>query len=1133
MENQSAREAEALQSFISDGTPEAVHARYAVLKRTAERADFGELDHNIVVIDTETTGFSFNHDELTQIAAARMERGEITDWFITFVNPGKPIPEDVAHLTDIHDEDVADAPSPSDALAQLADFVGDAKLVAHNAEFDRTFTTKHPTGYPLLQNTWIDSLDLARIALPRLKSHRLLDLVRAFDAPLSTHRADADVAATCMVFRILLAAVQAMPPALVQEIARMAPPDQWPTQVVFDYFATQYAQEAGEKQDEGKPEEQTEVQTEGHPEGQNSKQVEEQNSKQGEGLAHVNAQLDKTSGKNVSRETFRGGFSLRALRRDRLGKQEVRTKIDADDIAGDPNRELRFPTAEEITDAFSATGLVGALYNNFEPRNEQLEMAEAVRAAFASSDNLMVEAGTGVGKSMAYLVPAALTAQANNIAVGVATKTNTLLDQLVYHELPALAEVLTQAQIKAQSGAAGGSQETDSAEATEINAAYRTEIVGANTRNPIGSTEEEIGNPAQITGKNVVNSSDATETNTINPAKSNNDQNGNIIPRKLTFAPLKGFSHYPCLRRVDHAVSDGAQMKLVAGKEISQAPALAALLSFIEQTEYDDMDSLKIDYRSLPRRSITTTSADCLRRKCPYFGTSCFVHGSRRRAEAADIVVTNHSLLFCDLVADGGLLPPIRYWVVDEAHGAETEARRAFSLTLAAEDIMRLVNRVSADEASRNVFIRAERRVVAPDTGEGSTLFYALTSKARAAGKTYADAARLFTAHMKDLLFFDTNKRGKGYETVELWINDDIRASDTFARVAAFGKSMADAAEKLVTACQELVGYLEDLDGAAEVQREIASIAIELKDQLRAVEIILSQAPDIYAYSATMSRKNDRIAEKLDALLLNVGGAMNETLYARTHSVVFASATLAVDDRFDAFEGALGLNASEHSRCQACRLDSSYDFDNQMTVYVLDDMPEPSNLQYLPMLQKVLIGAHQAQQGSMLTLFTNRREMEKCFEVVQPALKEDDLRLVCQKWGVSVKGLRDDFLADEHLSLFALKSFWEGFDAPGATLKGVIIPKLPFAKPTDPLSCERAARDDQAWRRYVLPQAVLETKQAAGRLIRKADDSGVLILTDRRLLTKGYGKAFLNSLPSKTIKVVSSSTLIEELSRGL
>ena len=218
----------------------------------------------------------------------------------------------------------------------------------------------------------------------------------------------------------------------------------------------------------------------------------------------------------------------------------------------------------------------------------------------------MVEAGTGVGKSMAYLVPSALTARKNGITVGVATKTNALLDQLVYHELPALSRSLAEADPDAPS---------------------------------------------------------------------------------LTYAPLKGFAHYPCLRKIDRLVGDGDHVRVVAGKEQSQSPALAALLSFIEQTEYDDMDSLKIDYRVLPRRMVTTTSHDCLRRKCPYFGVSCFVHGARRRAEAADVVVTNHSLLFCDLVADGGLLPPIRYWTVDEA-----QARRP---RLAARSPLRFRPRIS------------------------------------------------------------------------------------------------------------------------------------------------------------------------------------------------------------------------------------------------------------------------------------------------------------------------------------------------------------------------------------------------------------------------------------------------------
>lgn len=1051
MKKETALQIDTIQNHIVEGTPRDVCARYAGLAEAARNADYGELDRDVVVLDTETTGFSVNHDELTQIAAARMRNGEILEWFVTFVNPGKPIPEDVARLTDIHDEDVADAPTPAQALADLVEFVGDSDIVAHNAEFDRNFTTKNMYGTPLEENTWIDSLDLARIALPRLKSHRLIDLVRAFDAPISTHRADADVEALCAVYRILLAAVDAMPRPLVGEIASMASPEEWPTVKVFAHFAAADS---------------SACESDGHdaaaPEGREA----------GDG------QLD--TGKKTP-------FSLRAMRQARVRSIERKPKADADAIASDPAKRIEFPPVAEVVEAFSADGLVGSLYPDFETRKEQIIMAEAVRQAFATSTNLAVEAGTGVGKSMAYLLPAALTAKKNNIAIGVATKTNALLDQLMYKELPLLNEALKNRAAERDRNGSGdpalpaerasgrGCSDNDAASAGEPHS---------------GSDELELG---------------------------------------IDYAALKGFSHYPCLRQINRIVTTGPKSRSVAGKDVSQAPPLAGLLSFIEQSEYDDIDGLKIDYRALPRYTITTTSTDCLRRKCPFFGAMCFVHGARRRAESADIVVTNHSLLFCDLVADGGLLPPIRYWVVDEAHGAEAEARKAFSINLAADEIMRTAARVAADDVARNVFIRTERRLgEAPD---GSTLLFALTAKARAAGKEFEQAAGEFTAHMKDLLYFDPSSRSKGYEFVELWINDQIRNSDTFATLCSYGRIFSDKAEKLVKACQDIVAYLEDLDSAAELQREIASTAIALKEMINAAETILVSAPPTYAYAASLSKKSDRVAETLQALLIDVGDKMNETLYANTHSVVFASATMTVDGKFSAFEQALGLNRTEFSETSMRELPSSYDFDEQMTVYVVEDMPEPNAPGYLEALQDLLIGIHRAQQGSMLTLFTNRKEMERCFDVVYPALKADDLRLVCQKWGVSVKGLRDDFLVDEHLSLFALKSFWEGFDAPGATLKGVVIPKLPFSKPTDPLSCERADRDSHAWSHYVLPAAVLEIKQAAGRLIRKSTDSGSLVLADKRLITKGYGKAFLNSLPSKTIKVCTAAEVIECIAR--
>ena len=226
-----------IRASVTDGTPDDVIERYESLRAVAERVDFGDLDHDVVVVDTETTGFSFNHDELIQIAAARMKGAEIVDWYVTVVNPGHAIPDDIVHLTGIADEDVAEAPTPQEALTRLVEFVGDSYVVAHNVGFDKTFTTRHPEGYSLLENVWIDSLDLSRIAIPRMKSHRLIDLVHAFGAPVSTHRADEDVAATCVVYRLLLAAVYSMPRDLVAEIAGMATPEEWSTVAVFQQIA--------------------------------------------------------------------------------------------------------------------------------------------------------------------------------------------------------------------------------------------------------------------------------------------------------------------------------------------------------------------------------------------------------------------------------------------------------------------------------------------------------------------------------------------------------------------------------------------------------------------------------------------------------------------------------------------------------------------------------------------------------------------------------------------------------------------------------------------------------------------------------------------------------------------------------
>ena len=1008
---------QALKTYISEGTPERVALRYAQLKEKAQKSSFGPFDNNLVVVDTEATGLSHSKDELIQIAAARVENGEISDWFVTFVNPGKPIPEEITHLTHIEDAHVKDAPGPDEALALLVDFVGDAIVVAHNVDFDKTFVTAHPNGYPLLENIWVDSLDLARITLPRLTSHRLIDLVRAFDAPISTHRADADVEATCAVLRILLAAVEAMPEKLVSAIASMASVKEWGTSAVFKYFA------------QGKPQDES---------------------------AFVDEMLQELCGFSFAPATNEEpAYKTLLLRELRYRAPLVEhKKCDAAAIAQDENASFEIPDTQKIKEAFTQDGLIGGLYAGFEAREPQVQMACAVADAYRKSENLVVEAGTGVGKSMAYLLPSALLAKTNNISVGIATKTNALLDQLVYHELPALSNAL------------GG----------------------------------------------------------------------------LRYAPLKGCSHYPCLRKIQSILHAGAFMKSVqttkgasskgpgANNEQCCAAALSSLLSYIEQSDYDDMDALKIDYRLLPRWSISSTSQECMKKKCPFYGSKCFVHGARANAENADIIVTNHSLLFCNAAADGSLLPPVRYWVVDEAHGAEAEARRAFSKQLSSEEINALATRVSSEDSTKNVFDKLWRHFVSRETKTDDNLIASLCGKAQLEGNVFSLAGQAYTKKVKELLFFDTES-SKGYEFVDIWINEIVRNGQIFQDLAQKAKDMATAAEKLIAACRDLSNAADEYTSIESDQREVAVTALLLKDIYDAAETIFINPSEAYAYSATLSHKKDRLNDVISALPFNVGSILEENFYELTHSVIYSSATLAVGNTyteydFKAFEEALGINESEASTAQSLRLDSSYDFEQNMTIFVPSDMPEPNNKNYLPQLSEFLVDLHMAQHGSILTLFTNRREMEACYDEVHPKLKEQDLQLLCQKKNSSIKALRDEFVNDEALSLFALKSFWEGFDAPGATLRGVVISKLPFAKPSDPLSMERASRSQDAWMRYVLPAAVIDTKQAAGRLIRAEADKGILVLADHRLLSKSYGKTFLNSMPSSNIKIMTCEEII-------
>ena len=712
-------------------------------------------------------------------------------------------------------------------------------------------------------------------------------------------------------------------------------------------------------------------------------------------------------------------FLLKAIRSslvsDAAGRGAARVKeVEARSLA---------PDADEVRMAFSKGGLLSDMYESFEERSDQIEMALEVTSALAEGTHRAIEAGTGVGKSMAYLLPEVRYAQENGVTAGIATKTNALTDQLVSHELPAL---------------------------------------------------------------------------------------DSVLPQGVSFTSLKGYEHYLCLHRLDYA----STVELPSADEGSRShsatqsdmlTSLAVSYAFACQAVEGDIDALGIRWRSVPRSMLTTTPAECLRNKCPYFPAECFVHGARRRASESDIVVTNHALLLRDIDMEGRILPTIRHWVVDEAHGFEDEARRQWA-------------REFSGDAAREGFVRlggtktgAIHAIMSRLTShEASTLPLRLLTKTSAAA---ARASVSVSALVEALHALGEHMGKSGYGSIQLWIDDELRATkvwETFLAAASAAEAQLDELVKDVHETAEALSG-QDASLAADLT-EAGSFAEELLVTLR---LVISGEDENYFYFAELSRKRREMGgEKLVAQRLDIGSELGKRWLPEMESVVFTSATMAVGESFEHFDHAVGLDVEDAGAHRDILLRSSFDFEHNMSVVIAQDMPQPGDTRYLPALEELLFEVHRAMGGSTLTLFTNRRDMEKVYQGLKPRLAQAGIHLLCQERGSSPRRLRERFLADKSCSLLALRSFWEGFDAVGDTLRCVVIPKLPFANPQDPLVRERELREDRSWWKHSLPEAIIAVKQAAGRLIRSSDDAGVLVLADSRLVTKRYGAQFVRSLPN-------------------
>jgi ATP-dependent DNA helicase DinG len=534
---------------------------------------------------------------------------------------------------------------------------------------------------------------------------------------------------------------------------------------------------------------------------------------------------------------------------------------------------------------------------------------------------------------------------------------------------------------------------------------------------------------------------------------------------------------------------------------------------------------VNLHWRRDLRGAVQSSQADCTRKRCRYFPNLCYLHGVRRRAASSHIIVTNHALLFRDVIALGGILPPIRHWIVDEAHSAESEARK--QLTLGASQLELSVV-LGGLHARRGGLLESVRKQLTGDAHAGALL--GLIAQMEEGVQRSSTLAQSLFEFVKDLAPLAGDSE---YDGAELWVTEQVRESGPWGVVASTGRSLVRRLEELISEGRELMTRLEEYGPDMSDQRaDLAGLLSRLAEQHMGLVATIDGEDDTLVYSASLDRRPGVSAEKLVAERLDVGEVLADDLYPRAQSVVFTSATIATGESFEHFAHGVGLDRLERTQWRALRLASSYEFERQMAVFVASDLPEPREHGYLEHLERLLEGVHLGMGGSVLTLFTNRRDMERLHALLEPRLRAHGLDLICQRRGTSAKRLRDEFIADERLSLFALKSFWEGFDAKGDTLRCVVVPKLPFGRPTDPLSCERERREGRAaWSRYSLPEAVLELKQAAGRLIRSSTDTGCLVIADARVVRKGYGPRFLEALPVADVERMPAAAVADEIAR--
>ncbi len=686
-------------------------------------------------------------------------------------------------------------------------------------------------------------------------------------------------------------------------------------------------------------------------------------------------------------------------------------------------REHPIPIArEEIDRVFAAAP---GVFERFEERQEQREMAEAVRDAMLAG-HWLIEAGTGVGKSLAYLIPAALHALKNGERVVISTNTINLQEQLLKKDIPALKRILKAA----------------------------------------GVIEDEAD---------------------------------------LRAALLKGRANYLCVRR--WTASYGQYMA-----DPDFASLASSLLLWLPKTETGDRSELNLDHQDyLTWQRFSAADTDCMQRPNRFVrGGQCFLARARRASETAHIVIVNHALLIADIAAGGSALPPYDHLIVDEAHNLEDQATKQFGGS---------ASRRSVSEALEGI-----HRPRGRDHREGgvATLLKAFPEggalqMAGVALETAVDRAQEMNAPVFEALALETPRTGEddrllvdrstrarpSWTTVEnAWAKLDVALKDVRARAEAAMQAVTGGAP--VEEPDALAGEIETAARKVEDMRSLLAQLVTTQDDSRIVWI---------------ARERDRTAS-INAAPLNVGPTLWEQLFSKKRSVVATSATLRAAGDMNFAARSLGIE-----RPRTLQLGSPYDYKRSTLLAAFTDIPEPSAPEWAGAVAGAVTKLVTASDGRALVLFTSHASLQAVDRLAREDIENAGIAVLAQGVDGTPRQLIDQLVANPRTVVLGTSSFWEGVDVRGKALSMLVICRLPFAVPTDPVQRARAEQHDNPFTQYSLPSAILRFRQGFGRLIRDREDHGVVAVLDRRIFEKRYGQGFVDALPPCTAIKADTDTV--------